>query len=137
LYSRDLKDITATFPEIGKEMRNLAQDFILDGEVIAMRGDTVLPFSELQKRLGRREQDLFMREEVPTAFLAFDCLWLNGASLLNSPLLQRRTSLEALGPRPPSFRLAQLTRIHSVPEIEEAFTAARGRGNEGLMIKEA
>ncbi|HSU56560.1 MAG TPA: MBL fold metallo-hydrolase RNA specificity domain-containing protein, partial [Candidatus Dormibacteraeota bacterium] len=74
LYSRDLKDITATFPEIGKEMRNLAQDFILDGEVIAMRGDTVLPFSELQKRLGRREQDLFMREEVPTAFVAFDCL---------------------------------------------------------------
>ena len=137
LYSRDLKDITATFPEIAEEMRKLPQDFILDGEVIAMRADTVLPFSELQKRLGRRQEDLFMREEVPIAFVAFDCLWLNGTSLLNSPLVQRRASLEALGPRPLGFRLAQLTRIHSVTEIEEAFTAARSRGNEGLMIKEA
>lgn len=137
LYSRDLKDITATFPEIAEQMRNVAQDFILDGEVIAMRGETVLPFSELQKRLGRRDQDLFMREEVPIAYVAFDCLWLNTASLINSPLLHRRASLEALGPRPAGLRLAQLTRIHSVPEIEEAFTAARNRGNEGLMIKEA
>ncbi len=135
LYSRDLKDITATFPEIAEEMRKLPQDFILDGEVIAMQADTVLPFSELQKRLGRRQEDLFMREEVPIAFVAFDCLWLNGTSLLNSPLVQRRASLEALGPRPLGFRLAQLTRIRSVTEIEEAFTAARTRGNEGLMIK--
>ena len=137
LYSRDLKDITATFPEIAEEMRELPQDFMLDGEVIAMRADTVLPFSELQKRLGRRQEDLFMREEVPIAFVAFDCLWLNGTSLLNSPLVQRRASLEALGPRPFGFRWAQLTRIHSATEIEEAFTAARSRGNEGLMIKEA
>jgi DNA ligase-1 len=137
LYSRDLKDITATFPEIADEVAKLPQDFILDGEVIAMRAETVLPFSELQKRLGRKQEDLFMREEVPIALIAFDCLWLNGTSLLNSPLLQRRTSLEALGPRPPGFRLAQLTRIHSVTEIEEAFIAARSRGNEGLMIKEA
>src|SRR6185503_836812 len=33
-------------------------------------------------------------------------------------------------------RLAQITEAASVEEIEAAFTAARARGNEGLMIKD-
>ena len=137
LYSRDLKDITATFPEIAEQMGKISHDFILDGELIAMRGDVVLPFADLQKRLGRKQEDLFMREEVPIAFIGFDCLWSNGTGMLEWPLVQRRAALESLGPRPNYFRVAQLTRIFSVGEIEQAFAAARARGNEGLMIKEA
>ncbi len=108
----------------------------MDGEVVAMRGDAMLPFAELQKRLGRREGDLFMREEVPIRFVAFDLLWLPGGSLLDAPLRERRAALERIAPLPESVRLAHLITAVSPEEIETAFTAARRRRNEGLMIKD-
>jgi DNA ligase-1 len=135
LYSRDSKDVTNTFLELADAVRALKDDFILDGEIIAMRGESILPFAELQKRLGRREGDLFMREEVPIKFVAFDLLWLNGKSLLNETLRTRRSSLEAL-PLGERFRLATITQAQSAQDIDAAFTAARSRDNEGLMIKE-
>ncbi|HEU5125200.1 MAG TPA: ATP-dependent DNA ligase [Verrucomicrobiae bacterium] len=135
LYSRDLKDITNTFPELAEAARRVAGDFILDGEIVAMNSDEVLPFSELQKRLGRREHDLFMREEVPIQFVAFDLLWADEKSYLNETLAERRRTLESL-PLPAHVRRAQITEAKSVAQIEEAFTAARERGNEGLMIKD-
>jgi len=136
LYSRDLKEITSTFLELADSVRGLSEDFILDGEIIAMREDEVLPFAELQKRLGRREGDLFMQEEVPIGLVAFDCLWHAGVSLLGRPLRERRAALEALGPLPTSLRLARVTQVSSLVDIDEAFTGARNRGNEGLMIKD-
>ena len=136
LYSRDLKDISTTFPEVAAQVASMPLDFILDGEMIAMRGDVVLPFSELQKRLGRRQDDLFMREEVPIAYIAFDCLWSDGTGLLDRSLRERRSALESINPRPSCLRLAGVTQVHSPGEIEQAFEAARGRGNEGLMIKD-
>ena len=136
IYSRDLKDITATFRELADAFRNVKEDFILDGEIVAMRRDRILPFAELQKRLGRKEADLFMREEVPIKIVAFDLLWVDGKSLLNEPLRERRKALENLRSMPDSFRLIAITRAQSADEIELAFTAARDRDNEGLMIKE-
>jgi DNA ligase-1 len=136
LYSRDLKEITTTFLDFTDAVRNVHADFILDGEIVAMRGEEILPFAELQKRLGRREGDLFMREEVPITYVAFDLLWLAGASQLNRPLSDRRYGLESLGPFPAALRLAHITEARSAEEIDAAFDAARGRGNEGLMIKD-
>jgi DNA ligase-1 len=136
LYSRDLKDVTSTFLEIADSAGALAADFVLDGEMVAMQGTEVLAFAELQKRLGRRQGDLFMREEVPIVFVAFDCLWSAGESLLDQSLRERRSALESLGPLPDGLRLAQVNRVGSIIEIEEAFQAARDRGNEGLMIKD-
>lgn len=136
LYSRDLKDITTTFLDLADGVRKSAQDFILDGEIVAMKGHEALPFSELQKRLGRREGDLFLHEEVPICLVAFDCLWSAGASLLDKSLRERRSVLEALTNLPGCVRLARVTQVRSPAEIEEAFAGARLRGNEGLMIKD-
>src|SRR2546423_7125172 len=101
-----------------------------------MRGETVLAFADLQKRLGRREVDLFLAEEIPIQFVAFDLLWLNGQSFLNKPLTERRKALEALAPLPACLRLARITQAGSVEEIEATFAAARARNNEGLMVKD-
>ncbi len=136
LYSRDLKEMAGTFPDIADGMRRLQSDFIMDGEIVAMRGSDVLPFAELQKRLGRHEPDLFMREEVPVKYVAFDLLWAAGAMLLEKPLRERRERLIALAPSPPCLVLSQITQAASVADIEAAFEAARARGNEGLMIKD-
>lgn len=135
LFSRDLKDISGTFPDLADAALNIAEDVVFDGEIVAMRGEHVLPFSELQKRLGRKERDLFMGEEVPVRYQAFDLLWLNGESRLNTTLRERRAALESLS-LPPSFRLALFTAADSAEAIEAAFSAARSRGNEGLMVKD-
>ncbi|HYG33534.1 MAG TPA: ATP-dependent DNA ligase [Clostridia bacterium] len=136
LYSRDLKEITTTFPELADSMRLLSKDLILDGEIVAMRGAEVLPFSELQRRLGRRQGDLFMQEEVPIKLVAFDLLWMEGESLLAHPLRERREALEAVKQMPNCLQLARITRVDSVEGIDATFDAARVRGNEGLMIKD-
>jgi DNA ligase-1 len=98
-----------------------------------MRGEQILPFSELQKRLGRREGDLFLGEQLPIQFFAFDLLWRNGETFLNKPLRERREVLSTLSP---NLRLAQISLARSSDEVEGAFAGARGRGNEGLVIKD-
>jgi DNA ligase-1 len=136
LYSRELKPITVSFLELADAARKLGQSVVVDGEIVAMRGEQVLPFAELQKRLGRRGDDLFLRHEVPVQFVIFDLLWREGESLLESPLKARRQLLDAMTPLPTSLRLARITRADSVSDLEAAFAAARTRGNEGLMIKD-
>jgi DNA ligase-1 len=135
-YSRDLKEITSTFFDLADAARAISDDVVLDGEIVAMRGAQVLPFSELQKRLGRREDDLFLREEIPVRFIVFDVLWSNGRTFLNEPLRARRETLERVAGMPPLFGIAPLTRAGSPEEIESAFAAARHRDNEGLIIKD-
>ncbi|MBM3833671.1 MAG: ATP-dependent DNA ligase [Verrucomicrobia bacterium] len=132
LYSRDLKEITTTFLELVDAVRAFPVDFVIDGEILAMRDDRALPFAELQRRLGRREGDLFLSTEIPVQFIAFDLLWFNGESCLNKPLESRRRILETLT----GLHLSWITPVGSAEEIDAAFAAARARGNEGLMIKD-
>jgi len=135
LYSRDLKEITSTFLELTDAVRSTDADFILDGEIVAMRGDEVLPFADLQKRLGRKQGDLFMGEEVPIKFIAFDLLWMARSNYLNRSLRERRQGRESLA-MPKTVQLARITEAQSIEQIESAFEAARSRNNEGLMIKD-
>jgi len=133
-YSRDLKEITDTFPDLAQPARAMPEDFIVDGEIVAMRGEQVLPYADLQRRLGRRESDLFLGTEIPVQFVAFDLLWHQGRSLIHEPLERRRAALESLQAR--AFRLAQITTARGEDQIDAAFAAARERRNEGLIVKD-
>ena len=141
-YSRDLHRITSQFPDLARTALTLPGDCILDGELLAWKADRALPFAELQKRLGRTGgDDFFLGAEIPVAFSAYDLLWLNGASLLKSPLTSRRTALASLLNQESDienrkFLLAPTTTAHTALDIEAAFLAARARGHEGLMAKD-
>src|SRR5262249_26982098 len=54
MYSRTLDEISMRFPELHEPLRSFPTDVILDGELITARGEEILPFSDLQKRLGRK-----------------------------------------------------------------------------------
>lgn len=135
LYSRDLKDITPAFGELAAALAALPGDAILDGELLALRDGRPLPFAVLQRRLGRREGDLFLGDEVPVEFVAFDLLWRDGRTLIDEPLARRRAELEALATGVPGLSLARVTRAADAAEVEAGFAAARARGNEGLIVK--
>ncbi len=146
LYSRDLNDIGAQFPEVVEAARDLLWAGILDGEILAWKDGVVLPFLQLQARLGRKSPSAKIRADVPVILVAWDALALDEADdgvvlpLLDVPLTERRRRLEALdlplvadGGR---FALSHLASVASVDELEVAFAAARARRNEGLMVKD-
>jgi DNA ligase-1 len=139
IFSRDLKQITKQFPELAEQAFQFEVDLILDGEIVAFEQGRKLTFFDLQKRLGRKTEgaDLFAAAsaDVPVAFIAFDLLWLNGRSLLKTPLRERRELLRNLK-MPSQFQVADVHPANSAAEIEEIFQQARRRSNEGLMVKD-
>ena len=64
----------------------LPGEFIVDGEILAWHDAQPLPFTQLQKRLGRRNPDLWLIEEIPVKFVLFDLLYHDGELLLDVPL---------------------------------------------------
>src|SRR5712692_9618576 len=135
LYSRDLNEVTAAFPEVVEAASAIPHDLLLDGELLAFRDGRVRPFFELQHRLGRKVVKAELRQEVPVIFTAFDLLYLDGRNLLTEPLRERRRLLEELG-LPSPFMLAYLIRALDAAELDRIFDGARARNNEGLMVKD-
>jgi DNA ligase-1 len=139
IFSRDLRRITDQFPELAQSARKFDVDLVLDGEIVAFGDGRKLTFFDLQRRLGRKSEgaDLFTgaSADVPVALIGFDLLWLNGRSLLKTPLRERRTLLRDLK-LPSQFQIAEVFPAHSAEDIERIFRQARKRLNEGLMIKD-
>jgi DNA ligase-1 len=136
IYSRDLKPTGDQFPEIVGAFDGQDDEVILDGEIIAFADEKRLSFFDLQKRLGRRDQaDLFLPSEITVRYVVFDLLVHTGRSLLEQPLVERRKALESLA-LPEGVVLIDAHSAGSADEIEEAFLAARHRGNEGLIAKD-
>ncbi len=135
LYSRDLKETTAAFPEVAEAARELRSEVVVDGEILAHRDGKVLRFFELQRRLGRKEVGERLRQEVPVVLVAFDLLRLQGEDLLDHPLSERRRLLEELALEHP-FLLARREVARSADDLDRIFAETRERGNEGLMVKD-
>jgi DNA ligase-1 len=135
LFSRELKETAAAFPEIVEAGLALPSELILDGEVLAHRGDRVLPFFDLQRRLGRKDVSAKLREEVPLVFVAFDLLYLDGDVVMDRPLAERRHLMEGLA-LPWPFLLARLETAGGPADLDRIFEETRERGNEGLMVKD-
>jgi DNA ligase-1 len=144
IYSRTLDEISGRFPELTPALRALPVDVILDGEIITARGEEILPFSDLQKRLGRKTVSEELLASTPVVFVAWDILYGDGQVLINEPLEIRRARLEELisptrrGSKLNSgtVRLSQAKRFSDSAALDDEFLAARARGNEGLMIKD-
>ncbi len=137
IYTRDLKCVTAQFPEITAAAFGLKEEVILDGEIIAHAENKKLTFFDLQKRLGRRDQaDLFISSDITVRYVVFDMLWKEGRSLLGEPLVQRRSELEKLV-LPILFQCISVHQVCNATEVEAAFHQARRSGNEGLIAKDS
>ncbi len=81
LFSRDLNDVTRSFPEIAEAAAALTADapLAIDGELVPWRQGSVLDFASLQTRLGRVRPSAELLSEVPVVLVAFDLLHAGGA----------------------------------------------------------
>jgi DNA ligase-1 len=139
LFSRTLGDVAVSYPEIVEALGALPGSCVLDGEIVAVRDDRVLPFRALQARLQRKDVSAELLAEIPVQYVAFDALARDDDFFLDLPLGERRAQLDALlsaampglAPAPASLLDGEI----DATAIDEHFAAARTRGNEGLVFK--
>ncbi|HYR84097.1 MAG TPA: ATP-dependent DNA ligase [Terriglobia bacterium] len=136
LYSRTLDDVSHQFPEIVEGARNLTLSLIADGEIVAFKDNQVLPFSLLQKRLGRKKPPAALMAEIPVAFMIFDLLSFESRKLIDEPLQYRKEMIETI-PWPEPLRVAPFMLLEHRVELDPFFEQAALRRNEGLMLKDA
>jgi len=96
LFSRTLDEVTESFPELMAPLRSFAETLVLDGEIVAWdrKQHRALPFSELQKRLGRKQVSEALRREVPVAYVVFDVLYAGNELVIDRPLRERNAILD-------------------------------------------
>jgi DNA ligase D-like protein (predicted ligase) len=133
LQSRNLKDISAVFPELDRlHQRVKSQGTVLDGEIIALR-DGRPSFGELQKRaqLRNEEQIRATAAKIPAVLVVFDLLYHNNQPVLDEPLEQRRARLADL-----LLPAEELILSEQVPEHGIAyFQSVSKLGMEGVIAK--
>jgi bifunctional non-homologous end joining protein LigD len=126
LLSRNEKDFGSKFPEVMEAVLSLdARDAIIDGEIVALDEEGRSSFQLLQAReLGQERSPLF--------FYAFDLLQLNGESLVELPLLERREKLaHLLRDAPEVIRYSDSLGT----DAKRLLTHAKKLGLEGLIGK--
>ncbi|HEV8338276.1 MAG TPA: ATP-dependent DNA ligase [bacterium] len=133
IYSRTLDDISGSFPDLHDDLRALGHQYIIDGEILAWRGEQALAFSLLQQRLRRKDPGRLI-EQIPVTLMVFDLLHLDGEELLDRPLRERRERMERLALRG-RVRPSLATIAVDPADLGRRFREARNRGNEGLVVK--
>jgi DNA ligase-1 len=132
LYSRRLEDVTGSLPDVIEKLISATEhDVILDGEVIAMKDSKPMPFQSVLRRFRRRHDIAEAQDAIEMMPNVFDILYLDGETLIDLPLSERRKRLEGAV----TLYLAPQVVSSDVPEIERTYKAALEAGHEGIMIK--
>jgi DNA ligase-1 len=135
IWSRRLSEVTRSLPDIVRTGGSLStQSFILDGEVVALgKNGKPLPFQELMRRFRRIHDVERIANEIPLSLHLFDCLFLDGESLIDEPYERRWKKLETLtGGR----YLAQRIVAYSDAAAQHLLRQSLDAGHEGLMAKD-
>jgi DNA ligase-1 len=137
VWSRGEGRLDGRFPEVESVASTLVAGTVLDGEILAWRDDAPLPFTALQKRIGRLKPGAKSLAEQPVAFVCYDLLELGGDDLREKPLAQRRTLLERViaGIDHPAIRVSPIVQAESWDALATLRETSRERGVEGLMLK--
>ena len=139
LWSRGEELVSEPFPEIVEAAAQWPRDAVLDGELLAW--DTVgwqaAPFSQLQRRLGRKTVGAKLRREAPVHFMAYDLLERDGVDWRGRDTEARRQALEAFVAEAGGalVHCSPLVRADNWEAVAACREASRARGVEGLMLK--
>ncbi|GIL44509.1 hypothetical protein Vafri_1960 [Volvox africanus] len=140
IFSRNAENNTPKYPDIVARLRGLlkphVQSIVFDSEAVAYdpANKKILPFQVLSTRARK---DVSVGEiKVQVVLFAFDCLYLNGESLLHKPLTERREALYgALTEKEGQLEFASAKTSRDVEELESFLTESVEAGTEGLIVK--
>lgn len=128
VYTRTLREITASVPELVEMVRALpVRSVVLDGETLALDADgRPRPFQETMSRFGATTP----RAELLRPYF-FDCLHLDGVDLLDAPLHEREQALRTAA----GDYLIPGRHRPDTTEAAEVLAQALAAGHEGVVVK--
>ncbi|WP_460957272.1 ATP-dependent DNA ligase [Parasphingorhabdus pacifica] len=128
VYTRTLREVTGTVPELVELVRGLdCRSIVLDGETLALTDSgRPRPFQETMARFGAQSpRDLRLRPYF------FDCLHLDGRDLLDLPLRERLTALEGVASE---YRIPAVLSTDA-GQASDLLDEALDAGHEGVVLK--
>ncbi len=134
VFTRGLREVAAAVPELVECVSALgAREVILDGEVLAFRKDgRPHPFQTTMRRFGRKLAVAELRRGLPLTPYFFDCLYLDGETLIDTPGRERVRALAATVPA--ALRMPRMV-TDSASAAGDFFSTAVAAGHEGVMAK--
>lgn len=137
IWSRGEELITERFPELAEAAASLPDGTVLDGEILPWVAERVLPFTELQKRIGRKNLSAKILRDVPVILQAYDIIEHGGRDIRELEFAARRGLLEELlaAAGLGAIRPTEALRAASWPSLAELRERSRELGVEGFMLK--
>jgi len=131
--SRNDRDVTVAYPELGRLTDLLPGGLLLDGEMVAFDAAGRPSFELLQSRMhiSTAERATHLAAETPVRFLVFDLLFAAGRSLVGSPYAERRALLEALALDDPAATTSPAWQGGGA----DVLAASRAQHLEGIVAK--
>jgi DNA ligase D-like protein (predicted ligase) len=136
LLSRNNRHINNEYPELARAIAaQKADNFIIDGEIVAVTNKGFSDFESLQSRINLKDELHIKTKEkqVPIALCVFDVLYADGYDLQHLPLLARKQILEKLL----IYNKLLMYTQHKVGNGIAYFHSACKKGWEGLIAKRA
>lgn len=138
LWSRGEELVTDRYPELHAAAERLPDGTVLDGELLGWKDGRVLPFAELQRRIGRKTVGKAILNQVPVRLVAYDILERLGEDIRPEPLQQRRIWLEEIVSAvalPDRLGLSPLVLSADWSGLAAERETSREQNVEGLMLK--
>lgn len=142
LFSRKLENVTNSLPDLVEIVRKhvKAKSAILDGEAVAVDEDgKPRAFQEILKRFRRKYDVEEKALGIPIQLNLFDIMYLNGKTLIDLPLIERRKALESCVERSTedskSICVDKQVITGDLELIGQIYREALKAGHEGLMVK--
>lgn len=131
LYSRNMKDVTDSLPEIVEPFEHDDRDMILDAEAVAYEDGEPLPFNKVMERFRREKNVGKMREQIPVRAHIFDCLIMYDEYLGDVQFDERLECIPDDITAHESLQIAETT-----SDAEEMYEMALDEGHEGIIAKD-
>jgi DNA ligase-1 len=141
VWSRGEDLMTEKFVEFHGLVDVLPDGTVIDGEIIPLKDEQLLPFHVMQTRIGRKNITKKTLQDAPLVMLCYDLLEHNGKDIRDMPISERRQLLTQLlldaqqqEPAVP-LQLSPLVICDNWQQVAGERLKAREFGCEGLMLK--
>jgi DNA ligase 1 len=138
IFSRNLEDVTASFPEIAEGARRqvAASTAIFEDEALAYNqlSEEYLPFQQTARR-RRKHSVEETAAELPLRLFAFDVLYANGQSVMERSYTERHAMLENVVQAGDTIHISGTRTTGEPEELLEVFNDSIQHGLEGIVAK--
>jgi bifunctional non-homologous end joining protein LigD len=132
IINRNKRDITEKFPELIVPTAFRGTNGLFDAEIVCLNAQGKPDFKKVINRLttsGKTNIDRAAKSNPAVCYI-FDCLFIDGRSVMNDPLWRRRTWIEDVVKVDSPYRMSQ-----TEEDGQALFDAAKEHGLEGIMAK--